>query len=434
MADLDFLPEGWTVEVKVRKNGKKDKYYIDPLKGYIFQSRKDVLRYCENGELGKYVKSKDKDIADGEMEDDKVLIPVAKEQSLSDSSPKTEVSLNRDSILNEAVENKKTCESTNPKKSSPDAELIENQCKQSSVTSCPISSESGQKGESSMHNSITDLLGEEIPTDDKRGKNVNGDSKPRLVGKLKCRKPTEFPRRSSKRLAGLQIDQPLEIKTKTRAGGNLETENTTKKLEPNCENQTDLPRRASKRLAGIDIGPQLEQKPTTRARQVSSKSLIDEKVQESSKVMPAPAILSIPGNDKTVEESGLPSEPVLSDIWMDPCFEFAVKTLTDVIPVEDHLKTLQPSEHLWEEDPCIQFAVKTLTGDIPLVDDFGVEEFLRKHMTKNQTGGIQNTLFPAFHSDSSSYLDSMEKNASKQPIMNHSRNSSTKTPVENKIN
>lgn len=481
MSDSDALPEGWTVEVKVRKNGRKDKYYIDPLKGYIFQSRRDVLRYCENGEVGKYVKSMGKDIADGEMEDDNVSTPIAKEQSLVDSSPKTEVSQKQDWILNEAIENGKTCKS-NPQKISGDAELIKDQCKQGSVTSFPSPSEGVQKGESTIQKS----------TDDMQEKNVNDDSKPGLVGKSK-RKLTELPRRSSKRLAGLQIDQPPEIKTKTRAGpvlaihlaeaegslggntgdiktvaekadsedssnqkrskvpkkdpnspclesqlpemishikeisasegcaGNIETEDTTKKLEQNHEKQTDFPRQASKRFAGLDIAPQMEQKVTTRAHRVSSEPLIENK-------LPAPINLPIPGNDKIVEESKLPSEPLLNDIWMDPCFDFAVKTLTDVIPVEDHLKTQQPSssssECLWE-DPCIQFAVKTLTGDIPLVVDFGVEEYIRKQMAKNQT---------AVHSDSSSFLGSMEKDVSKKPVMNRSRNGSMPTPVNNKIN
>ncbi|XP_026409349.1 methyl-CpG-binding domain-containing protein 13-like isoform X2 [Papaver somniferum] len=50
----DALPAGWVSGVKVRKSDKsrKDSYYIDPVTGYIFHSRKDVFRYLATGEIG----------------------------------------------------------------------------------------------------------------------------------------------------------------------------------------------------------------------------------------------------------------------------------------------------------------------------------------------------------------------------------------------
>ncbi|KAF9668329.1 hypothetical protein SADUNF_Sadunf15G0117400 [Salix dunnii] len=41
----DWLPEGWRVEVKVRKNGKKDKFYFPPMGGFRFNSKIEVSRY-----------------------------------------------------------------------------------------------------------------------------------------------------------------------------------------------------------------------------------------------------------------------------------------------------------------------------------------------------------------------------------------------------
>ncbi|PON66423.1 Methyl-CpG DNA binding [Trema orientale] len=41
----DWLPPGWTVKVKVRDNGRKDKYYYAPSNGPTFNSRVEVSRY-----------------------------------------------------------------------------------------------------------------------------------------------------------------------------------------------------------------------------------------------------------------------------------------------------------------------------------------------------------------------------------------------------
>ncbi|RYR06718.1 hypothetical protein Ahy_B05g074018 isoform B [Arachis hypogaea] len=44
----DCLPQGWTVEVKVRKNGRRDKYYFSPSSGLKFSSKVEVFRHLEN--------------------------------------------------------------------------------------------------------------------------------------------------------------------------------------------------------------------------------------------------------------------------------------------------------------------------------------------------------------------------------------------------
>ncbi|KAM1054606.1 hypothetical protein ACFX2I_001939 [Malus domestica] len=41
----EWLPAGWTVEVKVRKNGRRDKYYYESSSGHRFSSRAEVSRY-----------------------------------------------------------------------------------------------------------------------------------------------------------------------------------------------------------------------------------------------------------------------------------------------------------------------------------------------------------------------------------------------------
>ncbi|KDO55594.1 hypothetical protein CISIN_1g0013392mg, partial [Citrus sinensis] len=51
------LPPSWTKETKIKKTARgirKDRYFTDPVSGYVFCSKKDVFRYLETGEISKY--------------------------------------------------------------------------------------------------------------------------------------------------------------------------------------------------------------------------------------------------------------------------------------------------------------------------------------------------------------------------------------------
>ncbi|KAL3331306.1 hypothetical protein AABB24_034899 [Solanum stoloniferum] len=53
-ASVDGLPPGWKTEFRMRKNAraiKKDPYYTDPVHGYVFRSKKDVMRYLQTGDI-----------------------------------------------------------------------------------------------------------------------------------------------------------------------------------------------------------------------------------------------------------------------------------------------------------------------------------------------------------------------------------------------
>nr|XP_010325420.1 uncharacterized protein LOC101264354 isoform X2 [Solanum lycopersicum] len=53
-ASVDGLPPGWKTEFRIRKNAsviKKDPYYTDPVHGYVFRSKKDVMRYLQTGDI-----------------------------------------------------------------------------------------------------------------------------------------------------------------------------------------------------------------------------------------------------------------------------------------------------------------------------------------------------------------------------------------------
>ncbi|KAG6716784.1 hypothetical protein I3842_04G065700 [Carya illinoinensis] len=74
-SSVDCLPPGWNVEVRLRKNGKRDKLYTDPVSGYVFRSMKDVSRYLETGKLGRLAfKPKGKGIIGVLLGDDNILV------------------------------------------------------------------------------------------------------------------------------------------------------------------------------------------------------------------------------------------------------------------------------------------------------------------------------------------------------------------------
>ncbi|KAJ8636729.1 hypothetical protein MRB53_010996 [Persea americana] len=54
----DWLPEGWTMNVNVRKDGAtagiRDRYYYEPRTSHRFRSRKEVEKFIQIGEVPRY--------------------------------------------------------------------------------------------------------------------------------------------------------------------------------------------------------------------------------------------------------------------------------------------------------------------------------------------------------------------------------------------
>ncbi|RAL44395.1 hypothetical protein DM860_011672 [Cuscuta australis] len=56
---VDGIPPGWVKEIKTTRRGsriRRDALYVDPVSGYVFSSKKDVMRYVETGDINKCVK------------------------------------------------------------------------------------------------------------------------------------------------------------------------------------------------------------------------------------------------------------------------------------------------------------------------------------------------------------------------------------------
>ncbi|KAL8095909.1 hypothetical protein AgCh_037045 [Apium graveolens] len=298
------------------------------------------------------------------------------------------------------------------------------------------------------------------------------------VNKSNSKRSADFPRRASKRLAGIELDpEPMKL---IENGMVHETGSVEHRInKSNSKRSSDFPRRASKRLAGVELDPVPEPKPDDRtcrsAAQYSGeaatssvgnthdlpaiKEQLESKMESSTifkeqaeKEKPLPATREQDGDEQSMmisEERQGEKKKLLSvsnlkaaekehandidailesstnfsmeDLLEDPCIEFAIKTLTGVIPIGEENQaekisgsSAEMSFSMGEEnradknsgssaemslsdiwtDPCFEFAVKTLTGVLPLDEDPGSQNLFQQQLSSADTRGIGGTVIP----------------------------------------
>lgn len=221
----------------------------------------------------------------------------------------------------------------------------------------------------------TNTIGEREEKD-----SVGADQKQEKVTPQNKRKKTnhkwmsELPRRTSKRLARMEADSPLELETNngaTEAAPEKAQVNTIEnagKLDINTSGDFSKQKEPIKDVSSVE-----EQHEANTEAEISTiinatgKSEID--------------ISGDFGKQKELtkedDKNGKDLDPSLNDLLMDPCIEFAIKMLTDAIPIEDVKKvndnrtsgssSAATFGDIWA-DPCFEFAVKTLTSEIPTED------------------------------------------------------------------
>ncbi|XP_050377355.1 methyl-CpG-binding domain-containing protein 13-like isoform X2 [Argentina anserina] len=79
--NVEDLPPGWILEIKVRKVSnriRRDPYYTDPVHGYVFRSKKDVIRYLQTGKTSKHtIKPKGICTNDPKLTEDEIALSSA---------------------------------------------------------------------------------------------------------------------------------------------------------------------------------------------------------------------------------------------------------------------------------------------------------------------------------------------------------------------
>ncbi|XP_014508896.1 uncharacterized protein LOC106768326 isoform X1 [Vigna radiata var. radiata] len=392
------LPHGWLKELKISKNGKgirKDPFYIDPVSGYVFRSKKDVLRYLASGDIRSCAfKPSRRQIQD---EDNITSPPAAKRQKLKQSAPTQQLSAATEILDKSSLEPS----ANSPRKkqnanvsartkvvSVPKGDSVANMhsLEDGAANSCELkkSSDPGRSAllkNESLKESAKALFSDDLQEEDRAVNAVeNGNEKNHGNQSIsKIRKEFNVPQRSSPRLAGsksVQLvnnvvnEQTLQVpKRNTRKSRNtldvdISVDQAAPKEQPH-EQETDkvedkkpeiqissnksgkkkehnLPRRASKRLAAIEHESmnskvELQQSECGPATVLANQAPINGKSANKRKKSAAPH-LEKRGKEEMDDEK---TEPQLSFAyhysWSDPSLEYAINALTGVLPPADNI-------------------------------------------------------------------------------------------------
>ncbi|XP_019423586.1 PREDICTED: methyl-CpG-binding domain-containing protein 13-like isoform X3 [Lupinus angustifolius] len=436
-SNVEDLPPGWIKEVKERKVGngiKKDPFYTDPVSGYVFRSKKDVLRYLESGDIRTCAfRPSRRQIQD---EDTSTPSPAAKRQKPNQSAPEKKLFTGKE-VFDKS--NFKSSDANSPRKGQHAKVIVKMHSLEDGAESPP----------EIRKTSDPDYVQEKehvIVMENANEKNHNGVSKkefnahhqfsPQLSGagpvhlgnNVIKEQTLQVPRRnlrksrttldadmentSSRHLNGVpKIEQVHKIqeviKPETRASSN---KSSNKKVH-------SIPRRASKRLAGIELDLMSNSISCDKAPKNKRKMSKDEvnaeihtsevgaateladhapiKVESANKRKShkiQPSTDSGLGIVEDEEMGDAKSEPQLSFAfhysWSDPSLESAINTLMGVLPDKDSVDN-QPTTVLEtdipktpfnsvtgrrDKNPTLEFATNTFTSVLLAEDsvDYGL--------------------------------------------------------------
>ncbi|RYR56248.1 hypothetical protein Ahy_A05g022001 isoform B [Arachis hypogaea] len=436
----DCLPQGWTVEVKVRKNGRRDKYYIDPASGYVFRSLRDVDRYLESGEIGRNA-FKPKDNGDTELKADKFSVRIATFGLIPVSTTKPTVSVSMglssdsDRISNDQQDQKPVCS----------AEYASTPISENTSAQCTMGTKSTTLGSDQIEGKASeeDSQAKQLPQNEQMG---NEKSQKRQRRK----KEINLPRRSSKRLAGIQLDPVPELVTRSRARrAAVKQSGQGETIRNEDKSSNSLPNAAAKRMNVPDGGSETKCKSESAANMLQStkfstpERLPNKTTQEDGSNKDQECFSFWPQeNNATMKDHVLDysHEFPLKELLQDPCIAFAIQTLTgETFEMQvsgessEHSEALTanmggddkggcnvfshpenyaiiPQQHAgaaetaiktnenqtgssssekepdvsWM-DPCIEFAIKTLTGSIPLDSEQNPKNCIQQQLCSSNT-------------------------------------------------
>ncbi|XP_028756378.1 methyl-CpG-binding domain-containing protein 13 isoform X2 [Neltuma alba] len=391
----DRLPPGWTVEVKVRKNGKKDKvviekgvaeglpegwikktrvtkksstvrrdsYYIDPVSGYVFQSIKDAVRYLESGEIGRNAfKPKDKGGRDIELKDDIFSSAgVARKPKLSVGRVTRRTVMSQGTNLDRIVNDQQTPKTACTGEPMPLSEHSSCQCAMGIELTglVPSQAECSDEKEGKVSfaesNSIPSCADGVVPEkqlpESLQTKHATEKVQKGQV-KSKRKKEINLPRRASKRLAGIQVDPVPELITRRRnaaknsgevaltnedkSSGSFSNEETKQLIARESASES---KRKPQSLMNTMESPKLNQSKHSYGSLCAPEKLPEKTFEEpkSEKDQECYSFLS-PGNTVTVNEQ-------VKDLEGGAKFDYSLD-----LPLGELLS-----------DPCIAFAIQTLT-------------------------------------------------------------------------
>ncbi|KAK2439011.1 methyl-CpG-binding domain-containing protein [Trifolium repens] len=370
---VEDLPPGWIKEVKIRKHKsgiKKDLFYIDPVSGYVFHSKKDVTRYLESGDISRCaIKPTRRQHQD---EDNLTPSPAAKRQKPKQST----TPMQKNFVAEELVE-------------SFELPVVNNSRKGQDVnvpSGIMVSPDTSGKSLKVGRRFSQRLAGVE-PVN--LADNVTNDQT-LLVPKRNLRKnrtalAADMENKSPQHFNGTpEIEQPqatdtgktlseVVFKEQPRQLGRHKTEENKPEFHTNSnksskKKEPHIPCRASKRLAGSEpeLMNSISCEKTSKNKSKRSKEVIAElqrsegaqiteltdhaplNGESGNKRIKSPKILPAADNQpEKFEVDDEKSEPQLSFAfhysWSDPCLDSTINTLTGVLPPVENSDDIGPS-------------------------------------------------------------------------------------------
>ncbi|KAJ8554457.1 hypothetical protein K7X08_025135 [Anisodus acutangulus] len=421
-ATSEGLPSGWIKELKVRRKGRKirkDPYYIDPVSGQTFRSMKQVSQFLETRESGK------SESKPGDQPFSSLPAEAEKQISLDSDAFGKEVNLNQKlgaehvahsscveggvssfEGLRGAVPEKAEEEDDGKVVSSPASREHQEKEDDGKVVSDPANGEHQEKEDD--HKVVLGLISGENQEKPSRDGVEKHDQK---TSQRKRKKGMNVPRRASKRLAGIKADTSLQLQTNNQPhlASVRQEEGTQAATTDNPVNLKNTTKHVATPVTAISISEKVETGSLTIKRQEDRVTSSLKEREQPSPAEPAKTVLASCEGDKKSDTS---LESSLSDLWTDPCIEFAIKTLTGTIPVinekkVDEIPSSSPSKHsvntsssvglpsdeIWA-DPCFMFAVKILTGEIPIGDGLCSQKIAQQQCTSSQFQGNNGVVLP----------------------------------------
>ncbi|XP_022892835.1 uncharacterized protein LOC111407531 isoform X3 [Olea europaea var. sylvestris] len=346
----EWLPHGWITEERTRKSGslmgKTYLVYTEPSTGRKFYTRPTVTRYLEtvnhSGNTSKQIKSLsqvDETLSEQPETSRRLILGKESCDRNSSATPEPE-SLNQDNLVERKADIEKTFEDIDP-----EIQVRDDKIAVSFLGSDSLNEQKfpGCATEKQIPEALMDL----------RKSNKRGT--------------TSLPRRTSKRLAGCEPESLPYLGLSTQA-----LQATTKKSAHENAGANEFPWHPETELAGENLAIRNMQKSReASARKVDGATEFPqepdaEPAQEVANHLSTgkePVLESEPSNTVQIDPSEIRTIPAVQtsreatlqkvehntksqdsqvdfpfgDFWLDPCLEFAVKTLTGAIPVEDAL-------------------------------------------------------------------------------------------------
>ncbi|XP_038890319.1 methyl-CpG-binding domain-containing protein 13 isoform X2 [Benincasa hispida] len=470
------LSPGWIREITVTTTAnriRRDSSYIDPVTGNALRSIRDVHRYLTSGKVGRSArKSRSQRNSNIEFQHDEISASVLKSPAVSKKEMLAigkarrqiiwsgNLSEPREIVDDEAMFPNATSVGESmpvPKPDSSRGGIGAKLC-------CSTPTEAKGIEQSAGKNDFSEIV---LTPDKSIQHNCTAENEATKNESRKRQRKTNninLPRRASKRLAGLQAEPVLEVKTGRQARSVAREEpdkqvaSTTKWAASQCLENSDVKHETKSTIdpPKIDTSPDSGEKKRfcvdlsilpMNVMKMKSENAYEQQPKCNSFLSPEDVLEKHEGEVEIEDKADMKKQgPLLKlpveDLLTDPCIAFAVKTLTggvfdasisseaslmqnnvdtstaftpnegrnvgaenklnekvaspelpvtrvgkvknkDVEKLESTLE-LPVGEIL--ADPCIEFAIKTLTGEIPLDNNPDVEDYFNQFSTSKTEG------------------------------------------------